>query len=242
MRSDFPVVKTAKPPGTRDPTVKKAPWRKGERVGDREFCAADTRDHRRFTAKAPGSAVGAREIGWPSFHFSQSDIKHKQKGPRRWNKALMSRRLFSLEGTGSARANPWRYEIPVRMCLEWLVVRPLASIKPTAELLLVMPDILTALRGAGAGADTPVFEVKHTVGIRHLHNRTHTGYFLQTHPQLLCWSQRFCQLIQIRTRNCWTNNRLTIRAFALFFFSVSSRRSEIDCWLGRPMCSVNNTN
>lgn len=49
------------------------------------------------------------------------------------------------------------------MCLEWLVVRPLASIKPTAELLLVMPDILTALRGA----DTRVFEVKHTVRISH---------------------------------------------------------------------------
>ena len=71
----------------------------------------------------------------------------------------MSRRLFSLEGTRSARANPRRYEIPVRMCLEWLVVRPLASIKPTTELLLVMLDILTALRGA----DTRVFEVKHTV-------------------------------------------------------------------------------
>lgn len=68
----------------------------------------------------------------------------------------MSRRLFSLEGTGSARANPWRYEIPVRMCSEWLVVRPLASIKLTAELLLVMPDILTALKAA----DTRVFEVK----------------------------------------------------------------------------------
>lgn len=129
-----------------------------QREGDRECCAADTRDHRRFTAEAPGSAVGAREIGWPSFHFSRSDIKHKQKGPRRWNKALMSRRLFSLEGTRSARANPWRYEIPIRMCLEWLVVRPLASIKPTAELLLVMPDILTA----PGGADTRVFEVKHT--------------------------------------------------------------------------------
>lgn len=75
----------------------------------------------------------------------------------------MSRRLFSLEGTGSARANPRRYEIPVRMCLEWLVVRPLASIKPTAELLLVMPDILTALKGA----DTRVFEVKRTVRISH---------------------------------------------------------------------------
>lgn len=64
------------------------------------------------------------------------------------------------------------------MCLEWLVVRPLASIKPTAELLLVMPDILTALRGAGAGADTRVFEVKHTVRISHsrLHKCTHADY------------------------------------------------------------------
>lgn len=122
-----------------------------ERERDRECFAADTRDHRRFTDEAPDSVVGAREIGWPSFHFSRSDIKHKQKGPHRWNKALMSRRLFSLEATRSARANPWRYEIPVRMCLEWLVVRPLVSIKPTAELLLVMPDILTALRGAGLG-------------------------------------------------------------------------------------------
>lgn len=35
-----------------------------------------------------------------------------------------------------------------------------------------MPDILTALRGAGSGADTRVFEVKHTVRISH--SRKHT--------------------------------------------------------------------
>lgn len=132
------------------------------------------------------------------------------------------------------------------MCLEWLVVRPLASIKPTTELLLVMPDILTALRGAGAGADTWVLEVKHTVRISHpcLHKHTHTQcfFFSQTHPQLLCCEQRFCQRLQIWGGNCWTNNRLTIRAFTWFFFSASSRHSEIDCVLGKPICSINNTN
>ncbi len=174
----FPCSQNCKASWDQRSKSKESAIEKERERGDRERCTADTRDHRRFSDEAPGSAVGAREIGWPSFHFSRSDIKHKQKGPHRWNKALMSRRLFSLEGTRSARANPWRYEIPVRMCLEWLVVRPLASIKPTAELLLVMPDILTALRGAGAGADTRVFEVKH--------KRTHTGYDVQTHPILLC--------------------------------------------------------
>lgn len=152
---------------------------KGERERERGIESAALQTLETTVASPPkhqAQRSGPREIGWPSFHFSRSDIKHKQKGPRHWNKALMSRRLFSLEGTGSARANPWRYEIPVRMCLEWLVVRPLASIKPTAELLLVMPDILTALRGAGAEADTRVFEVKHTVKISHprLHKHTHT--------------------------------------------------------------------
>ena len=172
MRSDFPVVKTARPPGTGDPTAKRVQQRKRKRG----MGSAALQTHKTTVASPPkhqAQRSWAGEIGWPSFHFSRSDIKHKQKGPRRWNKALMSRRLFSLEARRSARANPWRYEIPVRMCLEWLVVRPLASIKPTAELLLVMPDILTALRGAGAGANTWVFEVKHTVKISHPHTHTH---------------------------------------------------------------------
>lgn len=180
--SHFPVVKTAKSPGTREPESKDKRTREMER--ERVRCGADTQDHRRFTAETPGTAVGAIETAWPSFHFSQSDIKHKQKGPHRWNKALMSRRLFSLEGTRSAQANPWRYEIPIRMRLEWLVVRPLASIKPTTELLLVMADILTALRGAVAGADTRVFEVKHAVRIPHprlTHTHIHTQGILCKH-------------------------------------------------------------
>lgn len=61
---------------------------------------------------------------------------------------MMSHCLFSLEATRSTRASAWRYEIPLRMCLKWLVVRPRASLKPTAELLTPVPDILTAALGA----------------------------------------------------------------------------------------------
>lgn len=60
--------------------------------------------------------------------LSRANIKHKQKGPSpRWNKALVSQRLFSLASMRSARASLWRYEIRSRMCFEWLV-GPRASI------------------------------------------------------------------------------------------------------------------
>lgn len=85
------------------------------------------------------------------------------------------------------------------MCLEWLVVRPLASIKSTTELLLVMADILTALGGTGAGANTHVFEVKHgEISQSHLHKcahtHTHTHRVLLctlTHSQLMCYGSNF---------------------------------------------------
>lgn len=86
--------------------------------------------------------------------------------------------LIFLGRHRSARANPRRYEIPVRMCLGWLVVRPLASIKLTTELLLVMPDILTA----PGGADTRVFEGKtHSPG-----SHTRAPACVQTHTHRHC--------------------------------------------------------
>lgn len=134
----------------------------------------------------------------------------------------MSRRLFSLEGTGSARSNPWRYEIPVRMCLEWLVVRPLASIKPTTELLLVMPDILRALRGAGAGADTWVLEVKHTVRISHpcLHKHTHTQCFFfpaNTHTAFVLRAAILSTVTNMR-RELLNKQQTDNKSFYLIFF------------------------
>lgn len=139
----------------------------------------------------------------------------------------MSRRLFSLEGTRSARANPRRYEIPVRMCLEWLVVRPLASIKSTTELLLVMADILTALGGTGAGANTHVFEVKHgEISHSHLHKCAHThthtqGTFVHTHTLAVnVLRQQFCQQFCRRRRELLNKQKDENKSFYLFFSLV----------------------
>lgn len=166
--------------------------------------------------KHPGSAVMAREIGWPSFHFSRSDIKYKQKGPCRWNKALMSYRLFSLEGTRAAQANCWRYEIPVRMCLEWLVVRPLASITLTA----VTSGDAWYSHSSELGADTRVFGVKHTVKLSHPvpAQKTNTRVFL-------C----HCAVRSNSKWNCWTDKSLKLRA-SPYFVSLCFLKTLCD-WL-----------